>query len=103
MIDAGVHAEPAAFAKTARDAGADAIAVSTYNGIALDYLTCLQRELGAMSPALPVLIGGRLNQIPEDSNSSLPRDVTSDLSAAGAVPCADMTGNGIRQRFQQRS
>jgi len=35
-----------------------------------------------------VLIGGRLNQVPADSNSSLPVAVESDLRAEGAVPCA---------------
>jgi hypothetical protein len=33
------------------------------------------------------LIGGRLNQIPEGSNSSLPMDVGDLLAAEGAVVC----------------
>ena len=37
---------------------------------------------------LPVFAGGRLNQIPRDSNTSLPVDVTPELRARGAIPCA---------------
>ena len=37
--------------------------------------------------AATVLIGGKLNQIATDSNSSLPVDVTADLAAEGAVVC----------------
>jgi hypothetical protein len=36
---------------------------------------------------MPVLIGGRLNEIPEDSNSGLPVDVKADIEALGALPC----------------
>jgi hypothetical protein len=38
---------------------------------------------------VPILIGGRLNQIPEGSNSSLPVDVGDELAAAGAVVCRE--------------
>ena len=36
---------------------------------------------------IPVLMGGRLNQIPEASNSSLPVDVGAELEEAGALLC----------------
>ncbi|MDT4889750.1 hypothetical protein FQZ97_1264940 [compost metagenome] len=36
---------------------------------------------------MPVLIGGKLNEIPEDSNSGLPVDVKADIEALGALPC----------------
>ncbi|MEX0283460.1 MAG: hypothetical protein AB3N23_02505, partial [Paracoccaceae bacterium] len=39
---------------------------------------------------LPVRIGGRLNQIPEGSNTSLPVDVTADLVQIGVIPCPDL-------------
>ena len=39
---------------------------------------------------IPIVIGGRLNQIAENSNSSLPRDVTAALAEAGGLPCPDM-------------
>ena len=58
-----------------------------YNGVALDYLTALQDRMTELELDLPVLIGGKLNQIPEQTNSSLPRDVTRDIEARGAVAC----------------
>ncbi len=37
-----------------------------------------------------MLIGGRLNQVPQGSNTSLPVDVTKELAAAGAVVCLEV-------------
>jgi methylmalonyl-CoA mutase cobalamin-binding subunit len=88
VIDLGVHAEPEALAAAARDSAADLVAISTYNGVALDYVRRLRRAFEGLTPAPAVLIGGRLNQVPADSNSSLPVAVESDLRAEGAVPCA---------------
>ena len=86
-IDGGVSADPDALVAEARATGADAIAISTYNGIALDYVTAVKSELEAHGLDIPVLVGGRLNQIPKGSNTSLPVDVTAELEAAGAVIC----------------
>jgi hypothetical protein len=36
---------------------------------------------------VPIFIGGKLNQIPEDSPSSMPVDVTAELKELGAVVC----------------
>jgi hypothetical protein len=36
---------------------------------------------------LPIFIGGKLNQIPDDSPSSMPVDVTDELRDLGAVVC----------------
>ena len=88
VIDLGVHAEPEALAAAARDSAADLVAISTYNGVALDYVRRLRRAFDGLKAAPAVLIGGRLNQVPADSNSSLPVAVESDLRAEGAVPCA---------------
>lgn len=87
-IDGGVSADPDSLVATARATGADAIAISTYNGIALDYITAVKAQLKASGLNIPVLVGGRLNQIPKGSNTSLPVDVTAELEAAGAVICA---------------
>lgn len=87
VIDGGVSSDPEALAAEAAARGADAVAVSTYNGVALRYLQELMAELRRRDLALPVLIGGRLNQVPEGSNSSLPVAVTEELQAAGAVVC----------------
>jgi len=40
--------------------------------------------------ALPVIVGGKLNEVPRDSNSGLPVDVTPDLVALRCRPCADL-------------
>jgi methylmalonyl-CoA mutase cobalamin-binding subunit len=86
-LDGGVHADPDKLVALAREGGAAAIAISTYNGVALDYLAAVRRELTAAGLALPVFVGGKLNQIPADSNSALPVDVTRELRALGAEPC----------------
>ncbi len=87
MIDAGVSTDPDVLADKALSGGADFIALSTYNGVALDYLRRLHGEMEARGLRLPVFIGGKLNQIPDDSNTSLPVDVSAELEAAGAVAC----------------
>ncbi|MEM7170304.1 MAG: hypothetical protein AAF530_09035 [Pseudomonadota bacterium] len=88
-LDGGIHSEPAAIAALVKAGRADLVAISTYNGIALDYLTAVKQALQAEGLDLPVLIGGRLNQIPEHSNTSLPMDVTAEIAAAGGIACAE--------------
>lgn len=44
----------------------------------------------ARQGGLPVLIGGKLNQIPDASNTGLPVDVTAKIAALGATPCAGL-------------
>lgn len=87
VIDAGVSVDAEALVAAALDAGADAVAVSTYNGVGLRYARAVLAELGRRGAVLPVLIGGKLNEIPADSNSGLPVDVTEEIRAAGACPC----------------
>ncbi len=83
VLDGGVSTEPAALAAKVRQLRPDAVAISTYNGVALEYYLGLR----AAGIEVPILIGGRLNQIPEGSNSSLPVDVGARLAEAGAVVC----------------
>ncbi len=85
-IDAGVSTDPSALAAAA-EANIDFVALSTYNGVALDYLQRLRKEMSQRGLAVPIFIGGRLNQIPGDSNSSLPVDVGEELRQQGAIPC----------------
>ena len=87
LVDAGVNADPDELARTAGEAGADFIALSTYNGIALTYIKALKEEMTAFDLDIPVYVGGRLNQIPDTSNTSLPIDVSGAVAQAGAVPC----------------
>ncbi len=87
VIDGGTSVEPRALASRARDEQADAVAVSTYNGVALSYYNALRGHLGNQ---IPILIGGRLNQVPDSSNTSLPVDVGDQLAAAGAIVCREI-------------
>jgi hypothetical protein len=61
--------------------------VSTYCGVALDYVQDLRREMARVGVDVPVFIGGKLNRIPEDSQTSMPEDVTDDLCELGVVVC----------------
>ncbi|CDX51185.1 putative Methylmalonyl-CoA mutase domain-containing protein [Mesorhizobium plurifarium] len=90
IVDAGVAVDPEALVARAAETGADAIAVSTYNGVALRYAQAVKAAMAVRGLSLPVLIGGRLNEVPKDSNSGLPVDVTKDIADLGCLPCADL-------------
>ena len=87
VIDAGVHADPGRLASTVKAKKADAIAISTYNGIALDYLRELKLSMTEQGVDVPILMGGKTNQIPQGSNTSLPVDVSGELREEGALVC----------------
>lgn len=87
VIDGGVSTEVGALIDVAAEQTPDAIAVSTYNGVALTYCTQAQAAMADRNLAIPFVIGGRLNQIPDDSNSSLPVDVGDRLAQSGALVC----------------
>ncbi len=87
VLDGGVSADADDLAAQALATGADAIAVSTFNGIALSYARRLKQELDDRGLDTPILIGGRLNQIPEGSNTSLPVDVSGQLADEGMIVC----------------
>ncbi len=89
-LEGGVSVDPDVLVAAAVAQRADALAISTYNGVALNYLQDVKAELAAQGHEIPILIGGRLNQIPDASNSSLPVDVGDELAAAGAIVCRDM-------------
>jgi methylmalonyl-CoA mutase cobalamin-binding subunit len=87
IIDGGVSTDPDALADLAIASNAQIIALSTYNGIALNFLSDLKKHLDARNSEIIIYIGGKLNQVPDDSNSSLPVDVRSELKSHGAIPC----------------
>ena len=87
VTDAGASVDPDVLASKAADAGADFVAISTYNGVALDYVRALISALNERGLSLPVFIGGKLNQIPASSNTALPVDVSAEIAASGAYPC----------------
>lgn len=87
--DGGVSTDPERLAVSVVQLRPDAVAVSTYNGVALTYFRTLARQLAAAGHQVPILIGGRLNQIPDGSNTSLPVDVGAELASAGAIVCRE--------------
>jgi len=99
IVDTGVSSDPEEVAATAADHAVDFIALSTYSGIALSFVEALAREMAAKGVTVPVFVGGKLNQIPEDTDSSMPVDVTDDLGRLGVMGCQsveDMLGELVR-------
>lgn len=89
-LDGGVSVDPQVLAAQAAEDGPDLIALSTYNGMAMDYYLRLREALDARGLDVPVAMGGRLNQIPEGSNTSLPVEVGAALTRRGALVCRDV-------------
>ncbi len=87
VVDGGVSTDADDLASQAKHDGVQAIAVSTYNGVALAFALDLKAELKRLDLDLPVIFGGRLNQIPEASNTSMPVDVSDDIRSTGALVC----------------
>ena len=95
VVDAGVSADPEMVAERASGAEADLVAVSTYSGIALKYVTELRKAMDRVGCDVPIFVGGKLNEVPDGSSSSMPEDVTRELDELGAVVCLrveDMLG-----------
>jgi hypothetical protein len=88
LIDGGVSVDADDLAETVRSSGGQAVLVSTYNGIALDYVRALKAALGP--DGVPILVGGRLNQVPTGSNTSLPMDVSGQIESEGAIVCREI-------------
>ncbi len=91
IVDGGTSTVPSDIAARARTVKADAIAVSTYNGVALEYMSALRAEMKRLGIDLPVFVGGRLNRVPDGSNTSMPVDVSKEIAGTGAIVCTDVT------------
>ena len=50
----------------------------------------LTQELQRLEIAVPIFIGGKLNRVPDGSNTSLPVDISKELAAVGAIACPDV-------------
>jgi methylmalonyl-CoA mutase cobalamin-binding subunit len=90
IVDGGTSTDPNDLAAQAQEAGADFIALSSYNGVALQFVSELKEEMRQRCIDLPIFIGGKLNRIPDGSNSSLPIDISNEIAAAGATVCPTM-------------
>ena len=87
VLDGGESAQPDQLAKVVEDQSLDAVALTTYNGVALTFFGQLKDELVERGLETPVFIGGQLNEIDDDDPESLPRDVIPELEKQGAIVC----------------
>jgi methylmalonyl-CoA mutase cobalamin-binding subunit len=87
IVDGGTSTDPNDLAQRAENSGADFIALSSYNGVALQFVAALKQDLKQRDLILPVFIGGKLNRVPDGSNTSLPVDVTREITETGAIVC----------------
>ncbi len=84
VVDLGTSVHSPEIAKVAVETAADAIAMSTYNGMALSLGRQLHEQLDARGVRPAVFFGGRLN---EDLDGAEAVDVRSMLRDEGIVPC----------------
>jgi hypothetical protein len=90
IVDGGTSTDPNDLAEQAQAEQADFIAPSSYNGVAMQFVSDLKTELRDRDLEVPVFIGGKLNRVPEGSNTSLPVDIRDELTATGAIVCSSV-------------
>lgn len=82
----GAEKDPDQIVEKAHEIKAEAVLISTHNGMALDYANQLKAALEARELNIPVIMGGVLNQKVE--GQALPMDVTQNLKQLGFYPSA---------------
>lgn len=90
IVDGGTSTDPNDLAAMVADDRVDFIALSSYNGVALDFVAELKDEMKQRAIELPVFVGGKLNRVPDGSNSSLPVNIRAELAEAGAIVCTNV-------------
>lgn len=82
VIDFGINRDPEDIVKAVIETDADAVVISTHNGVARNFGRLLMRELDVAGVrGLLVFMGGVLNE--DVDGSDVPRDVSADLNASG--------------------
>jgi methylmalonyl-CoA mutase cobalamin-binding domain/chain len=82
VIDFGINRDPEDIVKAVIETDADAVVISTHNGVARAFGQRLMKELAAAGVGgLPVFMGGVLNE--DVAGSDIPIDVSADLNANG--------------------
>ncbi|MFL5832591.1 MAG: cobalamin B12-binding domain-containing protein [Solirubrobacterales bacterium] len=82
VIDFGINRDPEDIVKAVIETDADAVVITTHNGVARSFGRRLMEELRGGAPReVPVFMGGVLNEDVEGSN--IPVDVSADLNATG--------------------
>ena len=87
VLDGGLSTDFGDLAEQVAEGEVEFIALTSYNGVALDYIRDLRAELARRDIDVPIFIGGKLNRIPDGSNTSLPVDVGPEITKAGAIVC----------------
>ena len=91
MINLGAETNPGQVVAAARDKNAEAVLISTHNGMALDYARSLKDEMAQEKIKIPVVMGGILNQKIEDQ--ALPIDVSHSIKKLDFLPCPRLENN----------
>jgi len=82
VIDFGINRDPEDIVKAVIETDADAVVISTHNGVARSFGQRLTSELGtAGARDVAIFMGGVLNE--DTPGSQVPIDVSSDLNACG--------------------
>jgi methylmalonyl-CoA mutase cobalamin-binding subunit len=88
VVYLGAEQDPQDLLDALRRQPADALLLSTHNGMALEYANQLQQLLQSDAIDLPVIMGGVLNQKVDDQ--ALPVAVVEELTALGMHPAAGL-------------
>jgi methylmalonyl-CoA mutase cobalamin-binding subunit len=88
VVYLGAEQDPQDLLDALRRQPADALLLSTHNGMALEYAKQLQQLLQSDAIDLPVIMGGVLNQKVDDQ--ALPVSVVEELTALGMHPAAGL-------------
>ena len=82
VIDFGINRDPEDIVKAVIETDAEAVVITTHNGVARSFGQRLMEELGnAGVGELPVFMGGVLNE--DVDGSEIPVDVSADLNQNG--------------------
>jgi methylmalonyl-CoA mutase cobalamin-binding subunit len=81
VIDCGINRDPEDIVKVALETGADAVVITTHNGVARSFGTKLLEDMQEAKIAVPVFMGGVLNE--DIDGSDIPVDVRNDLHQMG--------------------
>jgi methylmalonyl-CoA mutase cobalamin-binding domain/chain len=82
VIDFGINRDPEDIVKAVVETDADAVVITTHNGVARSFGQRLMEELRAAAcGGVPVFMGGVLNE--DVDGSEIPIDVSADLNATG--------------------
>lgn len=82
VIDFGINRDPEDIVKAVIETDADAVVITTHNGVARSFGRRLMDELrSAGADSVPVFMGGVLNE--DVDGSEIPIDVSADLNAGG--------------------